>query len=104
MEDVRRTPFYSTYPEKELPPQEDTLNAYSIVSLMFGLVASKLMGWMSLFTGVASLTQLRLAHVDVFSTLVTVGFSVMSMISSYIKVYSDMLKKKAMNTICNTHP
>ncbi|KAK8820693.1 hypothetical protein WA556_005013, partial [Blastocystis sp. ATCC 50177/Nand II] len=99
MEDVRRTPFYSTYPEKELPPQEDTLNAYSIVSLMFGLVAvmfgSKLMGWMSLFTGVASLTQLRLAHVDVFSTLVTVGFSVMSMISSYIKVYSDMLKKKA---------
>ena len=39
MEDVRRTPFYSTYPEKELPPQEDTLNAYSIVSLMFGLVA-----------------------------------------------------------------
>lgn len=39
MEDVRRTPFYSTYPEKELPPQEDTLNAYSTVSLMFGLVA-----------------------------------------------------------------
>ena len=39
MEDVRRTPFYSTYPEKDLPPQEDTLNAYSIVSLMFGLVA-----------------------------------------------------------------
>ena len=31
------------------------------------------MGWMSLFTGVASLTQLRLAHVDVFSALVTVG-------------------------------
>lgn len=62
------------------------------------------MGWLSLFTGIASLTWLKLVRVDKFNTFVSVGydrffrflrpsFAVMSVISVYMKEILEATKK-----------
>lgn len=95
MEDVKRPSSYSEYPKKKVGPEDEALNTFSFLSLICGLVAvlfgvfclpiivisqSKIMGWASLFMGVASITTMGLVHVDKFNTLVTIGYDKESLI------------------------
>ncbi|CBK25143.2 uncharacterized protein [Blastocystis hominis] len=97
MEDVRRPSYYKSYERKPQTVEDEAPNLYSIISLFMGLAAvffnSRLLGWLSLFTGVASLTWMKLVSVDKFNILVTLGFAFMSMLSSYVKTYFESMKK-----------
>ena len=97
MEDVRRPSSYTAYPRKPRTPEDDAPNTYNVISLFVGLGAvflnSRILGWISLFTGIASLTSMNLVNVDKFNTLVTLGFAIMSMLSSYVKLYLESMKK-----------
>ncbi|KAK8800831.1 hypothetical protein WA588_001662 [Blastocystis sp. NMH] len=98
MESPKRPATYTEYPRKPATETEDTTNWMSLASLICGLISvlssSKLLGWISLFCGIASLTWLRFDQVDKFNVFVTLGFSVMSIISTYFKSRVEMLAKK----------
>ena len=89
MEDVKRPATYSEYPRKPLSQDDEGLNSLSVISLICGLVSvlfsSKIMGWLSVFAAVASLTWVNFYHFDKFNAFVSVGFSIMSIISTYMK-------------------